>query len=329
MTQKIIRRLGSVSGLIVLALLIVSAMTTDSSAHKAGRLGKHTRRSAHSVRYMKGRHAKLSHRASTAMRGTSTTMRASSKTLSPAEKEEIVQKIEKLAKTSVIAGDHSSDSDNSVIASEASSLDIQAQIAQAAKEEQAEDDPDASIEQFFKERPGAIDANINPDIERQRQEDYTLYDETDPRVTAQRSDIMAQIIDWIGTRYVFGGEDRSGIDCSAFTREVFQKAFGFELPRTAYMQYELGDEVKKQDLQFGDLVFFRTARYAPVTHVGIYIGEGLFANAACSRGVTVASLSSKYWSGHYIGARRLFTNSTMASAKTFDNSGNMADESEP
>jgi peptidoglycan DL-endopeptidase CwlO len=90
----------------------------------------------------------------------------------------------------------------------------------------------------------------------------------------------------------------------------------------------LGDEVRKQDLQFGDLVFFRTARYAPITHVGIYIGEGLFANAACSRGVTVASLSSKYWSEHYIGARRLFTNSSLASSNAVVNSSTMADEVE-
>ena len=124
---------------------------------------------------------------------------------------------------------------------------------------------------------------------------------------------MAEIINWIGTRYEFGGQDRAGIDCSSFTKQVFEKAFGLCLPRTAYEQSQLGDPVTKDALQFGDLVFFKTARYAPITHVGIYIGEGLFANAACSRGVTVASLESDYWSAHYVGARRLLANSGTAS----------------
>jgi len=135
---------------------------------------------------------------------------------------------------------------------------------------------------------------------------------------------MAEIIDWIGTRYYFGGQDRSGIDCSAFTREVFQKSFGYDLPRTAYMQYQLGDVVKKDALEFGDLVFFHTAGYAPITHVGIYIGEGLFANAACSRGVTVASMSSTYWSKHFAGARRLFSNGATAMSKAPASRGTMA-----
>jgi cell wall-associated NlpC family hydrolase len=125
---------------------------------------------------------------------------------------------------------------------------------------------------------------------------------------------MAEIINWIGTRYSFGGVDRCGIDCSAFTREVFDKAFGLDLPRTAYMQSQMGDPVEKEKLQFGDLVFFKTAGYAPITHVGIYIGEGLFANAACSRGVTVASLESEYWAKHYVSARRLVANNGLASA---------------
>jgi cell wall-associated NlpC family hydrolase len=327
MTEKIIRLCGTAGNsmksagaslisagvLILFALLLVSATTTGAAArnHSSGRHGIHAGKSRHSARHQGKRYAKLSRH------------HVVQKALTSKEKQDVIQKIEQLAKASVVP-----DATDDSVAAEASSLDIQSQIAEAAKEEQAEDDVDASIEQFFKARPGAIDANINPDTLRERQQDFTLYDQSNPRVTAQRSDIMAQIIDWIGTRYVFGGEDRGGIDCSAFTREVFQKAFGLELPRTAYMQSQLGDEVRKQDLQFGDLVFFRTARYAPITHVGIYIGEGLFANAACSRGVTVASLSSKYWSEHYIGARRLFTNSSLASSNAVVNSSTMADEVE-
>jgi lipoprotein Spr len=298
MIQKTIRRFGSVVSLIAFALLISAATTTDSVArtHKTGRIGSHGK-STHNARHSGKHSARLSHRMNNHPH-------ASSKPLTSAEKEQIVEKIKELAKSSLV-------SDTLVPQSE-----IESQIAQAAKEEQAEDDVDVSIEQFFKARPGAIGSELSPDVARERQQDFTLFDESDPNRAAQRSDIMAEIIDWIGTRYIFGGQSRTGIDCSAFTRQVFERAFGLELPRTAYMQSQLGDQVAKPELQFGDLVFFKTARYAPITHVGIYIGEGLFANAACSRGVTVASLSSTYWTKRYVGARRLFSNSTLAAAKS-------------
>ena len=125
---------------------------------------------------------------------------------------------------------------------------------------------------------------------------------------------MQHIIDWVGTKYVFGGAGRNGIDCSAFIREVFRTSFNVELPRTASMQSILGSKVSKDELQFGDLVFFKTARYAPVTHVGIYVGEGLFANASSSRGVTVASIESPYWAKKFLFAKRLFTNAATAQA---------------
>jgi len=294
MIQKTIRRFGFTVLLVAFAMLISAATTTDSVArtHKAGRHAKG--KIAQNARHHGKHSARLSHR-----------HHATSKPLTSAEKEEIVEKIKELAKSSMVSDTLS------ILQSE-----IESQIAQAAKEEQAEDDVDVSIEQFFKARPGAIGSELSPDVARERQQDFTLFDESDPNRAAQRSDIMAEIIDWIGTRYIFGGVGRTGIDCSAFTRQVFERAFGLELPRTAYMQSQLGDEVAKQELQFGDLVFFKTARYAPITHVGIYIGEGLFANAACSRGVTVASLSSTYWTKRYVGARRLFSNSTLASAKS-------------
>lgn len=288
MTQTIIRRFTPIVMVMVALLLISATGVSAKHRHGAARKASHNAKSALNGK----RHAKLS------LKG----HRTISKPLTASEKEEMVEKIKALAKSSVIAD-----------SSAESASDIEAEMAQAAKEEQEEDDVEVSIEQFFQARPGSIDAQITPDIVRERQNDYTLYDESDPDVAARRSDIMEQIIDWIGTRYQFGGIDRGGVDCSAFTRAVFEKAFGLDLPRTAVMQSQLGENVTKTQLQFGDLVFFKTARYAPITHVGIYIGEGLFANAACSKGVSVASLSSKYWSKHYIGAKRLFANSTLAS----------------
>jgi hypothetical protein len=209
-----------------------------------------------------------------------------------------------------------------------------ADVAQAAKEEREEDDVEVSIDRFFKDR--AIDADAeDPELQKSRQTDFTLFDESDPKVTSTRSDVMQHIIDWVGTRYHFGGVCREGIDCSAFTREVFRTSFNVDLPRTASMQSVLGSSVHKDNLKFGDLVFFHTGRYAKVSHVGIYVGEGLFANASCSRGVTVSSLDSKYWAKRYLFAKRLFTNTETAQAEVRNSlklaaaAGDVAEDDKP
>jgi hypothetical protein len=117
--------------------------------------------------------------------------------------------------------------------------------------------------------------------------------------------IMDFILDWLGTPYRFGGTSTSGIDCSGFIRRLFAEVAQVWLPRTAAVQYTLGVPVAREELQFGDLVFFHTRRHAYVSHVGIYLGDNLFAHASSRGGVTISSLRSTYYSKRFIGARRL------------------------
>lgn len=123
--------------------------------------------------------------------------------------------------------------------------------------------------------------------------------------------VMETLMDWVGTRYLFGGMGRSGIDCSAFTGMVY-RSLNYKLPRTAAMQWEVGLAVERADLQFGDLVFFNTRRAVYVSHVGMYLGNGMFAHASSRNGVTVSSLDADYYSSHMIGARRYDLNSVVA-----------------
>ncbi len=301
MTNMIIRRLGSALVVVLTAGFLMSSTpaTSNASRHAVG----HGRKASHSASSKHKRYAKLSHR-----------HHVTQHPLTSAEKQSMIEKIQSLASNStVVSEDSILASKDTFVGTEASKLDIQKDLAEEAKEQLAEDTSDVSIEQFFKMRPGAVGAeSVDPNTAKSRQEDFALFDEENPGTTAQRSDIMKQIIDWLGTRYSFGGESRTGIDCSAFTRAVFVKAFGVTLPRTAFLQHQLGDAVAQSKLKFGDLVFFHTANYSPVSHVGVYIGEGLFANASCSRGVSIASLSNTYWSKRFIGGKRLFTNSQMA-----------------
>lgn len=117
--------------------------------------------------------------------------------------------------------------------------------------------------------------------------------------------IMKSIMDWLGTPYRFGGLTDRGIDCSAFVQRIYLTSNNIHLPRTAQNQFALGMKLNRNQLQFGDLVFFHTRRHAYASHVGIYLGDNLFAHSSSKYGVTVSSLESTYYNSRFIGARRL------------------------
>lgn len=122
-------------------------------------------------------------------------------------------------------------------------------------------------------------------------------------ITSVARRIISTSMDYIGVPYVFGGTSPHGFDCSGYVQYVFAKA-GVSLPRTADVQYEVGTPISTTDLIPGDLVFFSTYTYG-ASHVGIYVGDGNFIHASSSQGVTISSLSSAYYSSHYIGSRRI------------------------
>lgn len=119
-----------------------------------------------------------------------------------------------------------------------------------------------------------------------------------------QSKVMRQISRLMGTSYKLGGETEEGIDCSAYTMTVYKNSIKKELPRTSAEQFKIGKEVTFEDLKFGDLVFFNTTGES-ASHVGIYLGDDLFAHASVSLGVTISSLESFYYKKRYEGARRI------------------------
>jgi len=121
----------------------------------------------------------------------------------------------------------------------------------------------------------------------------------------KKSEMMDEIMGWLGTPYFFSGDSRRSIDCSAFIRRVFRNVAEIELPRTSYYQSLLGETIPKEELKFGDLVFFKTRRYAPITHVGIYLADDLFAHASSGKGVTISSLNSSYYKRVFRSGKRI------------------------
>jgi peptidoglycan DL-endopeptidase LytE len=113
---------------------------------------------------------------------------------------------------------------------------------------------------------------------------------------------------FMGAPYKYGGNTLRGLDCSAYVKKIYE-IFDVQLPRSAREQYHVGTKIGRSDLAVGDLVFFKTRRYAKYpTHVGIFIGDGNFIHASSGKGrlgVKIDSLGSDYYSGAYIGATRI------------------------
>ena len=118
-----------------------------------------------------------------------------------------------------------------------------------------------------------------------------------------RKKLFEQFGKWKGTRYVFGGLSRNGIDCSGLVQLSYLSGLGIQLPRTTKTQVTLGKEVTQGELQAGDLIFFKTGYFT--RHVGIYMGSGRFFHASKSNGVTISNLDNVYWSDNYWVSKRI------------------------
>ena len=116
---------------------------------------------------------------------------------------------------------------------------------------------------------------------------------------------------WEGTKYVWGGETRNGIDCSALMQQLYSFVYKKELPRTA-QEMTLDNRIElfkpNEKLREGDLVFFRLNDERIITHVGIYLRNNKFFAANLVGGVEIASLKKSYWKKNFMAAGRFKQN---------------------
>jgi cell wall-associated NlpC family hydrolase len=111
----------------------------------------------------------------------------------------------------------------------------------------------------------------------------------------------------VGTRYRFGGTDpQQGFDCSGLVFYTYGQA-GYEVPRTSQEQFRAARKIALGDANAGDLMFFQDQ--AKLSHVGIYLGDGMFVHAPASgQNVAVASLDTPYYQQHLVAIGRLLPN---------------------
>lgn len=126
-----------------------------------------------------------------------------------------------------------------------------------------------------------------------------------------RDSVVAAAIEAMGRPYRYGGTgaDGDGFDCSGLIQYAYGK-HGVALPRTSSEQAREGKKIAKKlrSLAPGDLLTFSN-RGGPVTHVGLYLGDGRFVHSA-TRGVQVSVLSGedpygRWWYSRWVGARRI------------------------
>ncbi len=108
---------------------------------------------------------------------------------------------------------------------------------------------------------------------------------------------------WWAIPYHYGGSDKKGIDCSAFTGKILSSVYGIGVPRTAAEQYKISEKISREELAEGDLVFFNTR--GGVSHVGFYLGDNYFVHSSVAYGVTISSLTDDYYSRKFIGGGRV------------------------
>lgn len=121
--------------------------------------------------------------------------------------------------------------------------------------------------------------------------------------------IINTALTYSGTRYKYGGTTKKGMDCSGLLFVSFAK-HEVQLPRVSYVMAEEGKRIRVNQVEKGDLLFFKTKRRSRrINHVGMVVAvdnnEIKFIHASSSRGVIVSSLREGYWNAAFVKATRV------------------------
>lgn len=133
---------------------------------------------------------------------------------------------------------------------------------------------------------------------------YTIPGEALTDATFRR--LITEAEKYLGYPYVWGGSNPStSFDCSGFVCWVFQNSGVYPLSRTtAQGIYNQCARVSPQDAKPGDIIFFKgTYNTSEVSHVGIYVGNGMMIH--CGNPIQYTSVNTNYWTQHFFAYGRL------------------------
>ncbi|CAN5398474.1 hypothetical protein BH10BAC3_BH10BAC3_21450 [soil metagenome] len=105
---------------------------------------------------------------------------------------------------------------------------------------------------------------------------------------------------WLGTKYQYGSQQNTGIDCSGFTQLLYDAVYKKKLARNSQAQYDASKHISSgKNLEEGDLVFFATGSGKKISHVGVFLQNDRFVNAT-SKGVIISDMNLKYWADRFV-----------------------------
>jgi cell wall-associated NlpC family hydrolase len=126
----------------------------------------------------------------------------------------------------------------------------------------------------------------------------------------QRDSIIGNIHELLGTKYKWAGiTPEKGLDCSGFVKYVFAK-LGINLPHKASELAKLGGQIQRDtsEMRPGDLMVFGKGKR--ISHVGIYVGNGIMIHASSANHKIVETAVAKYHPAkglQWKGVRRVFS----------------------
>lgn len=133
---------------------------------------------------------------------------------------------------------------------------------------------------------------------------YTIPGEALTDATFRR--LITEAEKYLGYPYVWGGSTpATSFDCSGFVCWVFSNSGVYPLSRTtAQGIYNQCARVSPQDAKPGDIIFFKgTYNTSEVSHVGIYVGNGMMIH--CGNPISYTSVNTNYWTQHFFAYGRL------------------------
>ena len=122
--------------------------------------------------------------------------------------------------------------------------------------------------------------------------------------------LIAEAERHLNKKYVFGANGPDTFDCSSFVCHVYTRSGVYNLPRTtAQGIYNQAIPISPSEARPGDLMTFHSTYSTSntVTHIGIYVGDGMMIHCSSSVGVSYQSINTPYWQQHFYSFCRLLT----------------------
>ncbi|WP_192800120.1 C40 family peptidase [Priestia endophytica] len=121
------------------------------------------------------------------------------------------------------------------------------------------------------------------------------------------SPLLKEAMKYIGVDYSSNGKTpEEGFNSARFVQYVFEQALHLKIPDNSSEQWSLGENISKENLQPGDVLFFKNADTGDITTTAFYVGKGRMIYSSSTKGITIIDFEdSSYWNSRFYGAKRI------------------------